>query len=56
MIVVLPCLLDAGYLMPIIKANPHIVESIYFTKDGKHSPIIVGGIVMNDDPRLILSR
>ena len=41
---------NAGYLMPIIKANPHIVESIYFTKDGKHSPIIVGGIVMNDDP------
>eukprot|EP01082_Thalassiosira_pseudonana_P008583 g7454.t1 g7454 contig24:664387-665715(-) len=40
---------NAGYLMPIIKANPHIVESIYFTKDGKHSPIIVGGIVMNDD-------
>jgi hypothetical protein len=41
---------NTGYLMPIIKANPHIVESIYFTKDGKHSPIIVGGIVMNDDP------
>jgi hypothetical protein len=36
--------------MPIIKANPHIVDSIYFTKDGKHSPIIIGGIVMNTNP------
>eukprot|EP00970_Alexandrium_tamarense_P000872 scaffold103_cov193-Alexandrium_tamarense.AAC.3 len=41
---------NAVYLMPIIKANPHIVEYIYFTKDDKHSPIIVGGIVMNDNP------
>jgi hypothetical protein len=40
---------NAGYLMPIIKANSHIVESIFFTKDGKHSPIIVGGIAVNDD-------
>eukprot|EP00956_Cyclotella_meneghiniana_P033505 scaffold96622_cov36-Cyclotella_meneghiniana.AAC.1 len=38
----------AKFWLPILKANPHIVQEVLTTDDGKYQPIILGGVVTGD--------
>jgi len=38
----------AKFWLPILKANPHIVEDVLTSDDGKYQPIILGGVVTGE--------